>query len=248
MNGVRRSIRAGLVPAALVSGVCLIVAALIASSTVMQTKASSKHIRVKGYAEKRITSDFAIWTGQLTARAPDLAGAYAVIERNRDRLMEFLTGQSVERAAIDLGVLAVETRYRAGERGSETSEVEAYILRQPVRLELADVKRIEAIARAAGGLARDGIEFQSFAPEYHYTQLEALKIEMLGAATQDAMLRARKIAEHGNIRIDRLRSAEQGVFQVTPVHSTEVSGYGLLDTTAIDKTIKAVVDAEFGVE
>lgn len=248
MNRIRRSVRAGLVPAALLSGLCLIVATFIVSATVMQTKASSKRIRVKGYAEKRITSDFAIWTGQLTARSPDLADAYAVIERNRDRVLEFLVSQGVERAAVDLGVLAVETRYKAGERGGETSVVEAYILRQPVRLELADVKRIESIARASGGLAREGIEFQSFAPEYHYTHLEELKIEMLGAATQDAMLRARKIAEHGGIRIDRLRSAEQGVFQVTPVHSTEVSGYGLLDTTAIDKTIKAVVDAEFGVE
>lgn len=36
-------------------------------------------------------------------------------------------------------------------------------------------------------------------------------------------------------------------FQITPVYSTEVSGYGVLDTSSVEKSIKAIVDAEFAV-
>lgn len=36
-----------------------------------------------------------------------------------------------------------------------------------------------------------------------------------------------------------------GVFQITPLYSTEVSDYGINDTTSIDKEITAVVNCEF---
>ena len=77
--------RIRLVSAAFVIGISLIFCTLVAGNVVMQTKASDKAIRVKGYAEKHITADFGIWHGQLTARAAQLPQAYQVVERDRRR-------------------------------------------------------------------------------------------------------------------------------------------------------------------
>jgi len=44
-----------------------------------------------------------------------------------------------------------------------------------------------------------------------------------------------------------LISADQGVIQIVPVNSTEVSGEGIYDTRTVVKTIKAVVTLEFAV-
>ena len=45
----------------------------------------------------------------------------------------------------------------------------------------------------------------------------------------------------------RSDSASQGVFQITPVNSTDVSDTGCYDTTSIDKSVKCVVTLNFQV-
>jgi hypothetical protein len=56
------------------------------------------------------------------------------------------------------------------------------------------------------------------------------------------------LAENSGSRVGRLRSASQGVFQITPRFSTEIEDYGMSDTTTVDKTAKAVVTMEFSIE
>ncbi|MFA5160529.1 MAG: SIMPL domain-containing protein, partial [Candidatus Omnitrophota bacterium] len=43
-------------------------------------------------------------------------------------------------------------------------------------------------------------------------------------------------------------SAKMGVFQITPVNSTEISDWGMNDTTSLDKKVTAVVNASFSIE
>jgi uncharacterized protein len=234
--------------AALILGLCLVACTLIIGEVVAQTKLSNRSIGVKGYAEKRIRSDFGIWRGQITARAPQLADGYALIEKQTARVLQFLGEKDIPKGAVALAPLGIETRYRHGEQGVETSTVDSYVLRQGVTVSLADPAKIETLTREANPLVKEGIEFTATPPEFYYTELESLKVDMLGEAARDARRRAEKIAASGGLSIDKLRSARQGVFQITPVYSTEVSGYGVLDNTTVDKTIKAIVDAEFGVK
>src|SRR4029077_8073817 len=97
-------------------------------------------------------------------------------------------------------------------------------------------------------LIQDGIAFTSNAPEYYFTKLDDLKIQMLGQATKDARERAEQLAVNSRSKVGALRSASQGVFQITPPFSTEVSNTGQSDTTSIDKSIKALVTVEYAIE
>ena len=240
--------RIRLVPAAFVIGISLIFCTLVAGNVVMQTKASDKAIRVKGYAEKHITSDFGIWHGQLTVRAPQLPQAYLGVERDIAKVTAWLMEKGVTSNRFSLSAVAIEAQHKRDSAGHETSEIESYALQQSVSVRLPDVALVDAISKGISALIKDGVELTSGTPEYYFTGLEGLKIEMLGEATKDAGRRARTIIGNTGTKMGRLRSAQQGVFQITPVYSTEVSGYGELDTSAIEKTIKAVVDAEFSVE
>ena len=248
MNDTARPRRTGLVSASIVMGFSFILATVIAGGFLLETKASSKTIRVKGYAEKKITSDFAVWRGTVTARGTPLADVYGALEKSMGSVAGLLDRKGVPRERTALSSIATEVRYRKNDKGAETSEIEAYNLTQSITVNLNDVNMADALAKESNQLIKEGIEFTSGAPEFYFTGLERLKIDMLGEATADAKRRAEKIASSGGITIGKLRSAEQGVFQITPVLSTEVSGYGVLDTTSIEKAIKAVVDAEFGVK
>jgi hypothetical protein len=45
-----------------------------------------------------------------------------------------------------------------------------------------------------------------------------------------------------------LRSANQGVFQITAPYSTEVSDWGQYDVNSIEKVVKAVVTIDYSVK
>ena len=93
-----------------------------------------------------------------------------------------------------------------------------------------------------------GIEFESGAPQYFYTQIDKLKIEMLAMATENAKQRAESMAKSTGNKIGLMRSAKMGVFQITPVTSTEVSDLGENDTTSLDKKVMAVVSVSFAIQ
>jgi hypothetical protein len=71
---------------------------------------------------------------------------------------------------------------------------------------------------------------------------------MIGKATANAKERAKIIAKQGSFRLGPIASVRVGVFQITPAHSTRVSGYGINDTSSIDKEIKSVVEIEYFVK
>lgn len=71
---------------------------------------------------------------------------------------------------------------------------------------------------------------------------------MIKAATENAQLRARQLAESTGRRIGAPTSARVGVFQIRPRNSQEVSDYGVNDVTSIEKEIVCTVQATFLIE
>jgi hypothetical protein len=61
-------------------------------------------------------------------------------------------------------------------------------------------------------------------------------------------MRAEELAKNSGSEVGKLKYASQGVFQITPVNSTDVSDYGIYDTTTIEKSIKAVVTIEYSIK
>ena len=91
-----------------------------------------------------------------------------------------------------------------------------------------------------------GIEFYSTNPNYYYTKLASLKIEMLAQATKDARLRADKIAENAGGKIGKLKQADMGIFQITAQNSSEEYSWGgTFNTSSKNKTANVTVKLEF---
>jgi uncharacterized protein len=109
------------------------------------------------------------------------------------------------------------------------------------------VQKIAGIAREATELINQGILIESSAPKYYYTKIGDLKIEMLGEAAKDAKERAERIASSTGNSIGSVKSAKMGVLQITAADSTDVSDYGVFDTTTIEKDMTAVVNVSFAV-
>ena len=239
---------AGLIGLGASLGVALLASTWIASETALAVKSRQQTIEVKGYAERPIVSDLAVWNASFTVREADVAAASARLGAQRAVVQAFLDGQAVPEEAVEWLPVQTTVLFGRDAQGMPTHEVEGYALSQPVRVSSTDIDGVTRLSEASGALLRQGIELSAWSPEYFYTQLDELKIAMLGEATADARARARELAARSEARIGPLRWARQGVFQITPRHSTEVSDSGQNDTSSREKSIKAVVTVGYALE
>jgi hypothetical protein len=156
----------------------------------------------------------------------------------------------VSKDEIIASQISTETKYKhkKDDNGFETNEIESYCLGQYIQVQSNDVYKIARISRESTELIEHGIIFESKTPEYFYRKLEELKIEMLARATENAKQRAVNMAKSTENKIGFMRSARMGVFQITPVNSTEVSDWGENDTSSLYKKVTAVVTVSFAIE
>jgi len=233
--------RPGLILFGVALALGLIVSTWIAMRTVEKIKITNRTITVKGYAEKEIVSDWAQWEGNFKVKTIDLVTGCGKLEDDLEKVMVYLRSEGVSKGNIVVSSVSTTTQHKLDEEGRRTNEIDAYFLYQSVTVASSDTALIDRIARGSTVLIKQGVEFSSNHPEYLYTKLDELKIELLGQATKDARDRAEQLAVNSRGKVGRLRSASQGVFQITPRHSTEVSSRGMYSTSTVEKKITAVV-------
>ena len=245
MNGERNNywLNAGV---ALAIG--LVMSSIIFGWFFAKSKKADEAITVTGAAKKRIKSDLVLWSVGVTYQAPTLADAYRQLSESVPRVKQYLIGKGIAENQIQISSISTTTLKKQDANGAETSEITGYSLRQQLEVRSNDVDRIAQIAREATELINQGILVESNPPQYLYTQLGDLKIEMLGEAAKDAKIRAEKIAASTGNTIGTVRSARMGVLQITAADSTEVSDAGISDTSSIDKDMTAVINIGFAVE
>jgi hypothetical protein len=203
-------------------------------------------ITVKGYAERHLESDFALWSATVTTRGQQVNAAADQMDKDTRAVTDFLIAQGIPKENIlvsDLTTTALSKSTQGADAG--VRELDGYKLDRVFQVTSNDVDSISKLTGSALVLLRNGVEVSFNPTEYYCTRLADLKVTMLGEAAQDAQRRAEEIASKSGRKIGGLRSANQGVFQITAVYETETSEEGALDTGSREKSIKAVVTAEF---
>jgi hypothetical protein len=210
-------------------------------------KFTKETINVTGSAQKEIRSDYIVWRCAFMRREADMKTAYRKLSEDLDKVKKYLAEKQVNDKEMIISQIMTETIYKKKD-GKDTNDIEGYRLGQSIEIRSNDVDKVAAVSRESTELINQNIEFISAAPEYFYTRLDELKVEMLAKATENAKKRAESMANSTGNRIGLMRSAKMGVFQITPVTSTDVSDYGSNDTSALDKKVMAVVNVSFAIE
>jgi hypothetical protein len=124
--------------------------------------------------------------------------------------------------------------------------ISGYSLQQKLFVESGDVVKLSDISKkSVEEIVGKGVIFSSDNFEYFYQKLADLRADLLAEATENAKIRAEKIAKSTGSKIGKLQSANMGVMQVSAKNSVEVSDYGVYDTQAAEKKVTAVVRAAF---
>lgn len=226
----------------------LVLSSIVLGWSYTRVKKGDEAVAVTGSARKRIKSDLVVWSAGISSQSSQLSDAYKQLSENIPRIKQYLISKGVAENQMTVSAISSTTLHGRDDNGNETNEITGYSLRQQVEVRSNDVDRISQIARESTELINQGILLESSPPQYFYTKLGDLKIEMLGEAAKDAKTRAEQIAASTGNRIGTLRSARMGVMQITAADSTAVSDSGISDTSSIDKDITAVVNISFAVE
>ena len=217
------------------------------SSAVTNYKQSNV-VRVKGYAEHPLVSDRAEWSCTVYSRNETLAAANQTLKEHVGKCFGLLGSAGVKSDELFVGMPDITRKYKLDSRGNSTNELDHFVLARRVVVKSGDVGLVQRVALDMARLLDEGIELSISSPEYTSTEIEQIKIDLLSKATSNGYERARTLAEGSHGRIGGLVSAQQGVFQIVPENSTDVSDWGRYDTSTIRKTVKAVVTLEFAVE
>lgn len=225
----------------------LILSSLIFGWFYSTSKRGDESITVTGSAKRRISSDLVVWSAGISAEAPQLSDAYRTLSANVPKLKQYLIGKGIPEEQLTVSSITTTAVKRQDANGAETQEIIGYQLTQQIEVRSVDVQKIAQISREATELIDQGILVESKSPQYYYTKIGDLKIEMLGEASKDAKERAERIASSTGNSIGSVKSAKMGVLQITAADSTDVSDYGTYDTSTIEKDMTAVVNVSFAV-
>jgi len=228
---------------AIILGISFVVGAAVFGNYFYRSRAQDNTIRVVGAATKRYESDIVKWritVGRNTGLGEASIG-YSDTRKAFESLMAELNAAGIGDSAISVQPINRNPVY--DNNGNNTG----YSFNQSVYVISSDLGAVEKLALNPDQMFQKGVALQSSTLEYYFSRLPEIKKELLAEAARDAKGRAVEIAKNSGSGIGTMRSARAGIFQITEPYSTEVSDYGIYNTSTRRKDVTVTVTAEFGV-
>jgi hypothetical protein len=228
--------------------IAMIISAIVMGNAYKLRGKADNKIEVTGKAERNFTADLIVWNGSFSKQKVDMKEAFKQLKADETLVKEYLLKKGIKEEEMVFSSVQIRKVYDNfyDEKGRYNSKFTGYELRQEVNISSANIDKIEKISREVSELIDMGVELTSDAPDFFYTKLSDLKLELVEEATQDGRLRAEKIANSAKARLGKLLYANLGIFQITAQNSNEdYSWGGTFNTKSKEKTASITVRLNF---
>ncbi len=235
----------------------LIAAAVIITGLILGKSYLSKGkpddtVSVTGLGEESFDSDLIVWKASFSRTSYELKDAYAQLNSDLRRVKSYLKSRGITDDEMVFEAAEIEklwSRVYDDEGNLTQTTFDGYALKQQLKISSKKVDIVENTSRQVSELIDAGIELNSEAPEYYYTKLAKLKLQMIEAATRDAHDRAAKIAENGGGDLGKLMFADMGIFQITAENSSEEYEWGgSFNTNSRRKTASVTIRLKYAID
>jgi hypothetical protein len=226
-------------------GVAVVLTAEIVANTIHDARHIHDTISITGSARKPIASNLVRWSVSVSSEAVKPSKAAGALRADAARVHAFLVQEGIPGGAISPTVV---TSDELVQQLPHHRRKLSYRVSQGFDVSTRKIDVVERASTAVGRLLEQGISVSADSLEYISTELTQAKLDALAAATADARRRAEILVEGLGGKLGPMRSTNLGVYQITPRDSTDVSDYGINDTSSRDKDVNAVVTATFAVK
>ena len=239
---------AGLIAIAVALAVALPVSASIATNGVKDIKQARDTLVVTGSARYPIVADLATWTLRASAQERTPAAAIRALRSKVARIDAFLARGGIPAGAVTMPPIQVEkvsVKVPTGLKKPAFRSVPAWHVSQAFSVQTTAIDTLVGTASHVGDLLAAGTDVSVSSISYLSTKLAAAKFAALRLAVADARERASTIAQGLDAHLGPVQKTALGVYQITPRNSTEISDYGIDDTTSRLKDVESVVTVTF---
>ena len=233
MNGSSTLLAAGL----LAGGLAL--AGHLVGEGIQEGTEPVRQVTVRGLAEREVRADVAEWPINLVASGDDLQAVSRRLEADLAALTAFLTEGGLPPGDVIRQRLTVSENQPYGQGPPPPR----YTINQTVLVRSREVSVVEAISRRTAGLIAAGVVIQDYqGPQYVFTDLTAIKPEMIAEATRDARAAAERFAGDSGAEVGAILRASQGYFEITPlIQASQYASPG----EQVDKKVRVVTTIDF---
>lgn len=211
----------------------------------VQSRLGARVVTVKGLSERPAKADLAVWPIRFVATGNVLSAVQSAVSENAATVAAFMERAGIPQEHMETESLEVtDLLAQAYRQGPVESR---FIVTQTLTVRSPDVDRIAAASQRINELVDAGVVLSSQAgpggtgPFYLFTELTAIKPEMIAEATRNARTAAAQFAADSGSRLGGIKRASQGVFQILPRDNTP----GMFEQKQIDKTIRVVSTIEY---
>lgn len=171
-----------------------------------------REVTVRGLAEREVEANLVTWPITYNIAGDDLQGIYDKVSANNDIIIRFLTSNGIARE--DISVAPPDTYDAASNRYGSDSFRYKYALSSTVTVTTKNVKKVRELLNRQAELLKEGVAFSNSFINYQYTDLNAIKPEMIAEATKNARAAADRFAADSQSRVGKIKTATQGQFSI----------------------------------
>lgn len=228
--------------AAIVTAIGLTLGGWFISAGLVEAQVVTRQVTVKGLAEREVTANLALWPVTIQAAGDDLALLQEKVDSDVALARQFLVESGFDEGEISLGRLQLEDRV-AQSWGPDAPRGGRYLINQPLTVRSDNVDLVAQVSRELGGLVRQGVVLTGWqGPSYSFTQLNAIKPEMIEEATQAAREAAQKFAQDSGSQLGGIRNANQGVFVILGRDDTTMESEQIMKNVRIVTTVTYLLE------
>jgi len=185
--------------------------------SIVKFKSFERTVSVKGLAQKEVKADVVIWPISYLRASNDLSKLYENLENDTARIHAFLEAKGFEKEEITVTAPAITDKMAQGYGGNQNIKYR-YSAVEVLTVYTRNIDLARQSMTDITKLGKAGITFRNNAYEgkieYMFTDLNAIKPQMIQEATRNARASALKFAEDSQSKLGKIRKANQGQFSI----------------------------------
>ncbi|MEE2729567.1 MAG: SIMPL domain-containing protein [Pseudomonadota bacterium] len=191
----------------------------VLGSSAIQFKEYERTVTVKGLSEREVDADIVIWPIQFTEAHNELGALYAALDASTGKIKAFLQANGIAAEDITVSQPAI-TDKSAQQYGNNGAVAFRYAAQQTVTVYSRQIPQVRDVMSKLSELGRQGVvitrgDYQA-QTEYLFTDLNAVKPQMIEEATKQAREVAMKFANDSQSTLGKIKRASQGQFTISP--------------------------------
>jgi hypothetical protein len=213
-----------------------------------------RSVSVKGLSEREVKADLVVWNIQTRVVYDNLLEGSQKIEEAKNKIVNFLIQNQIGKEdIITEGISVIDKRANQYDNNQQMNSPR-YLITQNIQVRSNNVDLVQKVSRMTGELLQAGVVISNNEYgnpiQFYFTKLNDIKPEMISEATQKAREAALKFATENDASLDRMKSANQGLFSIVDRTASLSSGEGGYSSSTVDiyKKIRVVISAEYSIK